>query len=199
MEDGKRDPSTMTEIEKVDAGLEYRYDDPEVAKRKDTASLGCARLNACDPLDAEGREAAARELLGSAGEGLDIQPGFHCDYGKNIHVGKNFTANFNVTVLDGAPVTFGDYCMVGPGCIIATTGHPMVAEGRRERRATSKPITFGNDVWLGGNVTVTGGVTIGDNVVIGAGAVVTKDIPSDSLALGVPAKVVRKLKRTYDE
>lgn len=87
--------ANMTEMEKLRAGLPYRYDDPELVTMKDTASLGCARLAAVDPLDAAGREAAAREFLGEAGPELDIQPGFHCDNGKNIRVGKRFTANFN--------------------------------------------------------------------------------------------------------
>lgn len=185
--------SQMTEMEKLRSGLRYRYDDPELAQMKDTASQRCATLNAVDPLDAVGREAAARELIGSAGEGLDIQPGFHCDNGKNIHVGVNFTANFNVTVLDGAPVTFGDFCMVGPGTVIATTGHPLEAAGRRQRLAISEPITVGDDVWIGGNCVITGGVTIGSNVVVGAGAVVTHDIPDNCVVAGVPARVIKHL------
>ena len=185
--------ASMTEMEKLRAGLPYRYDDPELVKMKDTASLGCARLAAVDPLDAAGREAAARELLGEAGPELDIQPGFHCDNGKNIRVGKRFTANFNVTILDGAPVTFGDYCMVGPGTLIATTGHPMDPQGRRERLAISRPITIGNDVWIGGNCTIVGGVTIGSNVVVAGGAVVTHDVPDNCVVAGVPARVVKQL------
>lgn len=160
---------------------------------KNTASQRCARLNAVDPLDVAGREAAARELIGQAGEELDIQPGFHCDNGKNIRVGRRFTANFNVTILDGAPVTFGDYCMVGPGTLIATTGHPLQAQGRRERLAVSEPITVGDDVWIGGNCVITGGVTIGSNVVAAAGAVVTKDVPDNCVVAGVPARVIRRL------
>ena len=183
----------MTELEKLAAGLPYRYDDPELVAMKDTASLHCHTLNSIDPLDAAGREAAARELFGHAGPELDVQPGFHCDNGKNITVGKRFTANFNVTILDGAPVTFGDYCMVGPGTLISTTGHPLKAQGRRERLAISKPITIGNDVWIGGNCTILGGVVIGDNVVVAAGAVVTKDVPSNCVVAGIPAKVIKQL------
>ena len=183
----------MTEMEKLQAGLAYRYDDPELVTMKDTASLRCARLNACDPLDAAGREAAARELLGAAGPELDIQPGFHCDNGKNIRVGRRFTANFNVTIRDGAPVTFGDYGMVGPGTLIATTGHPREPRGRRDRLAISKPISIGSDVWIGGNCTILGGVTIGSNVVVAAGAVVTKDVPDNCVVAGVPARVIKTL------
>ncbi len=153
----------------------------------------CARLNAADPTDASEREKLARELLGSAGEELDIQPGFHCDNGKNIHVGARFTANFNVTILDGAEVRFGDYCMVGPGTLISTTGHPLEGEERRQRLAISTPISIGDDVWIGGNCTILSGVHIGSNVVVAAGAVVTKDVPSNSVVAGVPARVVRTL------
>lgn len=123
------DGIAMTEMEKLKAGLAYRYDDAELVAMKDTASARCARLAAVDPLDTAERDAAAREILGEAGPELDIQPGFQCDNGKNIRVGRRFTANFNVTVLDGAPVTFGDYCMVGPGTLIATTGHPPGSAG----------------------------------------------------------------------
>ena len=185
----------LTEMEKLVEGLPYRYDDPELVAMKDTASMRCAALNAVDPLDAAARESAARALLGEAGPELDIQPGFHCDNGKNIRVGKRFTANFNVTILDGAPVTFGDYCMVGPGTLIATTGHPLDPKGRRDRLAVSKPITVGNDVWIGGNCTIVGGVTIGDNVVVAAGAVVTKDVPDNCVVGGVPARIIKKLDR----
>lgn len=183
----------MTEMEKLVAGLPYRYDDPELVAMKDTASSLCAALNAVDPLDSAAREAAARALLGSAGPELDIQPGFHCDNGKNITVGRRFTANFNVTILDGAPVTFGDFCMVGPGTLISTTGHPLEAQGRRDRLAVSEPITFGDDVWIGGNCTILPGVTVGSNVIIAAGAVVNRDVPDNCIVAGVPARVVKNL------
>lgn len=183
----------MTEIEKLVAGLPYRYDDPELVAMKDTASSLCAALNAVDPLDSAAREAAARALLGSAGPELDIQPGFHCDNGKNITVGRRFTANFNVTILDGAPVTFGDFCMVGPGTLISTTGHPLEAQGRRDRLAISEAVTFGDDVWVGGNCTVLPGITVGSNVVIAAGAVVNRDVPDNCIVAGVPAKVIKHL------
>lgn len=193
------DSSTKSELDKLLSGEVYRYDTPEIAARKDRASAGCARLNACDPLDAAGRDAAARALLGPCGAELDVQPGFRCDVGSNITCGDRCTFNYNVTVLDGAPVRLGSNCMVGPGCLITTTGHPLTAAGRRRREAFSRPVTLGNDVWLGGNVTVLPGVTIGDNVVVGAGAVVTHDIPSNSLAVGVPARVVRSLKQEEEE
>ncbi len=107
---------------------------------------------------------------------------------------RRFTANFNVTVLDGAPVTFDDYCMVGPGTLIATTGHPTDPQGRRDRLAISKPITVDDDVWIGGNCTIVDGVTIGSNVIVAGGAVVTKDVPNNCVVAGVPARVVKQLR-----
>ena len=183
----------MSELEKLEAGLEYSFEDAGVAARKAEGVAACTRLAAADQSDAVGYEATARSILAEAGPGLDIQPGFRYDWGKNIHVGDNFTANYNVTILDIAPVTIGDGCMFGPGVTISAVTHPVNAIRRRGRIAQAKPVTIGNDVWLGANVLVMPGVTIGDNVVVGAGAVVTHDIPSNSLAMGVPARVARRL------
>lgn len=122
-----------------------------------------------------------------------IQPNFNCDYGKNIHVGEDFLTNYNVTILDIAPVHIGDYVMIGPNTLISTVGHPLSPKGRREKKANSLPVTIGNDVWIGGNCTILPGVTIGNNVVIAAGAVVTKDAPDNCVVAGVPAKVVKDL------
>lgn len=183
----------MTELERLKAGLPYRYDDDAIAALKNNASVVCAKLETIPTTDAARRELAARSLLGSAGEELDIQPGFHCDNGKNIHVGNRFTANFNVTILDGAEVRFGDYCMVGPNTLIATTGHPLQGAERRNRLAISHPISIGNDVWIGGNCTILGGVHIGSNAVVAAGAVVTKDVPDNCVVAGIPAHVIRAL------
>ena len=124
-----------------------------------------------------------------------IEKTFSCDNGKNIHIGDNFTGNFNLTILDVREVYIGDNVMIGPNTLITTVGHPLSPKGRRTQLAIAEPVTIKNDVWIGGNVTILPGVTIGENVVIGAGAVVTKDILDNSLALGVPAKVVRKLEK----
>lgn len=183
----------MTEMQKLEAGLEYSYADPEVAARKTVGVTACARLAATDQNDAEAYRKAEYDLVGSAGKGLDLQPGFHCDWGKNIHVGDNFTANYNVTILDIAPVIIGNDCMFGPNTMLSTVNHPTDGSRRRGRIAQATPIHIGNDVWLAANVCVMPGITIGDNVVVGAGAVVTKDIPSNSLVVGVPGKVIKKL------
>lgn len=183
----------MTELEKLDAGLEFCVLDKEVDARKKRAVIGCAKLAECDPLDHEGQTRAIRELFGSTGEIVNVLPGFHCDNGKNIHVGEDFLANYHVTILDIAPVHIGVSCMIGPNTLITTVGHPLSPKGRRKKLAYGKPVTIGDDVWIGGNCTILPGVTIGNNVVVAAGAVVTKDVPDNCVVAGVPAKVVREL------
>lgn len=167
--------------------------DDHVVARKANALRKCKVFNSIDENDYEAQLAAARDLLGSTGKNVYIQPNFNCDNGKNIHVGEDFLTNYNVTILDIAPVYIGDYCMIGPNTLITTVGHPMSPRGRREKKACGRPITIGDDVWIGGNCTILPGVTIGNNVVIGAGAVVTKDIPDNSVAVGIPARVIKTL------
>lgn len=183
----------MTELEKLDAGLEYCFFENEVVARKENALRLCMRFNAIDPNDYEAQLVAIKALFGSTGKNVYIQPSFNCDYGKNIHVGEDFLANYNVTILDIAPVHIGDYCMIGPNTLISTVGHPLNPKGRREKKANSAPVTIGNDVWIGGNCTILPGVTIGDNVVVAAGAVVAKDVPDNCIVGGVPAKKIRDL------
>ena len=185
--------ATMTELEKLDAGLEYCFDDAEVAARKQAALIACRELDAIDPREAEARDTALRALLGSCGEVIDVQPGFRCDHGANIHVGESFLANYDVTILDIAPVRIGDHCMIGPGTVISTVGHPLSAAGRRAHLGLGEPVTLGDDVWIGAHCTILPGVTIGSDVVIAAGAVVTKDVPDHCVVGGVPATVLTHL------
>lgn len=183
----------MTEAEKLDAGEFYDFWDPQVNARKLNAINGCKRLNACDPADEAAVFQILKSFFGSVGEHSNVLPGFTCDNGKNIHVGRNFLANYHVTILDCGPVTIGDYVMIGPNTMISTVNHPMTPMGRRKHLAIAKPVKIGNDVWIGGNVTILPGVTIGNNVVVAAGAVVTKDVPDNTLVGGVPAKVIKPL------
>lgn len=183
----------MTELEKLDAGLEYDFWDEGVEGRKRTAIEGCRKLNALDVRDSIARTAAIRELFGSAGENATVMPIFNCDNGSNIHVGKDFLANYNVTILDIAPVNIGDYVMIGPNTMISTVNHPLSPLARRKHLASAKAVTVGNDVWIGGNCTILPGVTVGNNVIIAAGAVVTKSIPDNCLVGGVPAKKIKDL------
>lgn len=183
----------MTELEKLDAGLEYDFWDEEVNGRKLRAVELCARLNEIPQTDEAGKEKVLRELFASTGENPSVLPGFNCDYGLHISVGENFLANYNVTILDIAKVKIGDYVMIGPGVLISTVNHPLSPMGRRRHLGIAKPVTIGNDVWIGGNAVILPGVNIGNNVIIAAGAVVTKDIPDNCIAGGVPAKIIKYL------
>lgn len=183
----------MTEVEKLDAGLEYDFWDKDVAGRKLRAIEMCEKLNAISVRDEAAREPVIRELFGAVGENVSINTGFNCDYGLNIKVGKNFLTNYNVTILDIMPVTIGDYVMIGPNTLITTVNHPIKPMGRRKHLGIGKPVTIGNDVWIGGNVTILPGVNIGNNVIIAAGAVVTKDMPDNCIVGGVPAKKIKDI------
>lgn len=150
--------------------------------------------NATAPDDTERLDALIRGLLGSCGEHVNIVQPFMCDYGCNIHVGENFMANFNFCVLDEARVTIGDNVFIGPNTGIYTACHPLDPAERNKGVEWAEPVTIGNNVWIGGGTTILPGVTIGDNCTIGAGSVVSRDIPADSVAVGNPCRVIRKLR-----
>ena len=183
----------MTEKEKMLSGQIYNACDPDLVKELNEVKVLCQRYNNLLPTDFESRKLLIRELLGHSDDDTFINQPFYCDYGKHIRVGKRFFANFCLTVLDEALVTFGDDCFVGPNVSIYTACHSTDPVERNSRKEWAKPVSIGNNVWLGGNVTILPGVTIGDNCTIGAGSVVTRDIPSDSVAAGNPARVIKKL------
>ena len=183
----------MTNLEKCNAGVEYSYADEELIALKTEAIRQCEIFNALDGRDYMAQYRQLQQMLGAVGERVWIAKTFNCDCGKNIYVGSDFTGNHNLTILDIREVRIGDHVMIGPHTLITTVSHPLSARERREYHAWAKPVTIGNDVWIGGNVTILPGVTIGDNAVIGAGSVVTEDIPANSLAVGAPARVVRQL------
>lgn len=181
----------MKEIEKLRSGEYYRMDDPEITDIHYHAASLCQQFNTLPITDSDTRDKVLRQLFGSAGRNLSIKPGFFCDLGINIHVGDNFLTNYNVTILDMAPVRIGNNVWLGPGVGLYAVAHPMEAVGREQRLGIAKPITIGDNVWIGGNSVVVMGVTIGSNAVIGAGSVVTKDIPDNAVAVGNPARVIR--------
>lgn len=183
----------MTELEKKNRRLPFCFDAPEIDALKLHAVKGCQKLEAVDVLDTEGKQAAIRDLLGSVGDNPNILPGFICDNGRNIHAGRSLLINYNVTILDVDEVNIGDYCMIGPGVVIATVNHPMTPSGRRQHLSLIKPVTIGDDVWIGAHATILPGVHIGNNCVIAAGAVVTHDVPDNTLVGGVPAKILKTL------
>jgi maltose O-acetyltransferase len=151
------------------------------------------RINDATPDQDAERDAWLRELLGAFGEDSNIRPPFRCELGFQTYVGDRVFANFGLVCLDTAPVTIGDDSQLGPGVQLLTPNHPLGAGPRRERWESAEPIAIGRNVWLGGAVVVCPGVTIGDDTVVGAGAVVTRDLPAGVLAVGNPARVVRRL------
>lgn len=156
------------------------------------------RINAAAPDQDEERDTLLRELLGGFGDGSNIRPPFRCEYGFQIHIGARTFANFGLVCLDVAPVTIGDDVQIGPGVQLLTPTHPLEPEARRDKWESAEPITIGDNVWLGGGVIVCPGVTIGRDTVVGAGAVVTRDLPAAVLAVGNPARVVRRLADAND-
>ncbi len=149
--------------------------------------------NAARPSDYETKNRILSELLGSVGSDVFIEAPVHFSYGCNTHIGHHFYANFNLTVVDDAEVHIGNYVMCAPNVTISVTGHPVYGEFRRKGAQFSLPVHIGNDVWIGANAVILPGVTIGSNVVIGVGSVVTRDIPDNCVAFGVPCRVAREI------
>lgn len=192
----------MTEEEKIFAGQLFWPGAPELVDRKRKTHDLNVKYNQTMEEDVEERTALLGEMLGSFGEGCRIQGPVYFHYGVHTHIGRNFFANFNLTVQDDGPVTIGDNVSLGPGCTICTPVHPMIAKERAGIRnekgevhpmCWAKPVVIGDNCWFGANVTVCPGVTIGPGCVIGAGAVVTRDIPANSFAAGVPCRVIRQI------
>lgn len=165
--------------------------DEEICRVKKHARSLADQYNLTTEDESEKRLAILKELLGDCDDEVNIRPNFHCDYGFNIHVGKKFFANYDCVMLDSAPITIGDYCLMGPKTCFYTVNHPLDVETRVANYVYARPITVGNNVWFGGNCVVLSGVTIGNNVVVGAGSVVTKDIPDNAVVAGNPAKIIR--------
>ncbi len=184
----------MTEKEKRDKQELYNanYDNEIIEEMKKAKDL-CYEYNNIKPSERELREKMIKKILKKTGKNILVESNFNCDYGYNIEVGENFYMNHNCVILDGAKVEFGDNVFVAPNCGFYTAGHPIDIELRNKGLEYAKPIKVGNNVWIGGNVVVLPGVTIGDNVTIGAGSVVNKDIESNSIAVGNPCKVIKKI------
>ena len=183
----------MTEKEKMLAGEIYDACNPELLEELNAVKVLCQQYNQLLPTDFAARNEMLQQMLGQADADTFINQPFYCDYGKQIRVGKRFFANFCLTILDEALVTFGDDCFVGPNVSIYTACHSTNPVERNTRQEWAKPVTVGNNVWIGGSVTILAGVTIGDNCTIGAGSVVTRDIPANSVAVGNPARVVKRV------
>ncbi|UNL83071.1 maltose acetyltransferase domain-containing protein [Priestia koreensis] len=182
----------MTEKEKMLAGEMYDPADPTLMAERINARRLVRLFNETTETEHEKRIGLIKELFGSTGEHVYMEPNFRCDYGYNIHVGNGFFANFDCVILDVCSVTFGENCMLAPGVHIYTATHPLNAAERNSGREFAKPITIGNNVWLGGGCIINPGVNIGDNVVVASGAVVTKDVPNNVVVAGNPARVIKE-------
>jgi maltose O-acetyltransferase len=182
-----------TNLERMLAGDLYIADDPEIVRRQQRAVRLAAAYQAAYAEDSDAARALLAELLGGLGEEAHVRPPLYVDYGSNITVGARTFVNYGLTALDVAAVTIGEDCQIGPHVQLLTPTHPLEPEPRRDKLEAARPITVGDNVWIGGGAIVLPGVTIGDNSVIGAGAVVTKDVPADVVAVGNPARVVRSL------
>lgn len=183
----------MTEREKMLAGELYFAGDDELVALRHNARRLTRLFNQTTEAQSVERQELLCELFGKIGPGSEIEPPFRCDYGCFLSVGKGFFANFNCVILDCAPVTIGDNVLFGPGVQIYTAYHPLEPGPRRDLWEAAKPISIGNNVWIGGNAIVLPGVTIGDNSVIGAGGVVTRDVPPNVVVVGNPGRILREI------
>lgn len=180
----------MTELEKMQQGQAFDPCDREIqALRQQTFTL-LQQFNRT--LSDKGRS-LAKKLFNQLGSRSTITPPFLCEFGKTISIGDNCFINMGVTMLDNAPILIGNHVLIGPASQFYTASHPLDYQGRRAWEFSCKPIVVEDDVWIGGNVVICQGVTIGARSVVAAGAVVTKDVPADSLVGGNPAKVIRSL------
>lgn len=198
----------MTEKEKMLAGEPYDPTDKELTELRVKAHRLSQEYNMTYETDEAKRREILDELLPDRGEDAYLQGPVQFDYGVFTKVGRSFYANFNFTVLDTCPVVMGDNVFFGPNCTVATALHyfdPVLRRMRAREDGTpydiefGKPVTIGNDCWIASNVVICAGVTIGDNCVIGAGSVVTRDIPSNSLAAGNPCRVIRSIASSKQE
>ncbi|WP_054861088.1 MULTISPECIES: maltose acetyltransferase domain-containing protein [Gracilibacillus] len=182
-----------TEKERMLAGEMYNPADPELAQDQKEARRMVRLYNQTTETEEEKRINLLKRLLGSTGETVYMEPNIRFDYGYNTYVGENFFANFDCTILDVCEVRFGDNCMLGPNVKIYTATHPLQPVVRNSGKEFGKPITIGNNAWIGGGAIINPGVTIGDNVVIASGSVVTKDIPDNVVVGGNPAKIIKEI------
>ncbi len=181
-----------SEKEKMLAGELYFAGDQNLIDDRLMARVLISEYNSTKPIEEEERKEILERLVVVKGN-IKIEPPFYCDYGYNIEVGENFYANFSCTILDVNRVIIGDNVMFGPNVQVYTATHPLDAKERIKGLESSKPITIGDNVWVGGGAVLLPGITIGKNTTIGAGSVVTKDLPENVFAGGNPCKVIKKL------
>jgi maltose O-acetyltransferase len=178
-----------SEKEKMLAGELYLASDPELVADSRRIAGWMDRYNATQARTQKEREALLKEAFASVGEGANIRPPFHCDYGYNISIGRGAFINFNCVILDVVKVAIGDGAQVGPNVQILTADHPRDPTARATGLEFGRPVAIGRNVWIGGGAIILPGVTIGDGAVIGAGSVVTRDVPANATVVGNPARL----------
>lgn len=183
----------MNDLDKMKSGSWLYGIRPQITAALRATEERIFALNALAPSRRAEREAILREVLGRVGERFMIHSPFYCDFGTQITIGEDFVGNFGLTILDEAAVEIGDRVFIGPHCGLYTVTHALDAAQRHAGVMRARPITIGNDVWIGGHTTVLGGVRIGDSAVIGTGSVVTRDIPAGVVAVGNPCRVLRPI------
>lgn len=181
------------EKNKMLAGQLYLAGDTLLREERKHAKKILRAYNDSSPDEPEKRVLILKELFTAAGAGIEIEPPFYCDYGYNISVGRQFYANHNCVILDGATVAIGDNVFLGPAVQIYTATHPLAVEERDLGLEAAVPVTIEDSVWIGGGAIINPGVTIGRGTTIGSGSVVTRNIPPNVLAVGNPCRVIRSL------
>lgn len=184
----------LTEKEKMIQGAMYDPSDVQLVQDRMNAKLMTRRYNNLPEDDVNARCQLIKEIFGTTGEHIHVEANIRVDYGYNIYIGENFYSNHDLTILDVAPVTIGDNCMIAPGVHIYTATHPIDPMERNSGLEYAKPVVIGDNCWIGGRSIINPGVTIGNNVVIASGTVVTKDVPDNVVVAGVPAKVIKQIK-----
>ncbi|WP_373599090.1 sugar O-acetyltransferase [Paraclostridium bifermentans] len=183
----------MSEKEKMLRGEGYIASDKELVKDRKNARKLTRMYNQTTEDEDKKRSEILKNLLGTIGNNIFIEPNFRCDYGYNIHLGENFFSNFDCIMLDICKINIGDNVMFGPGVHIYTAYHPIDSTSRISGIEYGSPVNIGDNVWIGGKTIINPGVNIGENTVIGSGSVVVKDIPANCVAVGNPCKVIKKI------
>ncbi len=183
----------MTNKEKMLSGKLYIAQDEELGKMFAHGKECEEEYNKTSYKDGAKRKEIIKKWFGKTKNKFNLTPPLHCDYGANIELGENFYCNYDCIFLDVAKITFGDNCFLAPRVSIFTAWHPIDKDIRNSQYEGGSPVKIGNDVWIGGGVIINPGVTIGDNVVVGSGSVVTKDLPSNAIYVGNPARKLRDI------
>ncbi len=180
--------------DRLHTGELYLPGDPEIMVDQLKRLDRLCDFNATRPTELEKRSAMLKEMFAEIGDGCYIEPPLHTNFGGgHVHFGKGVYANFNLTMVDDTHIYVGDYTMIGPNVTIATAGHPILPELREKGYQYNMPVRIGRNCWLGAGVVILPGVTIGDNVVVGAGSIVTRDLPSNVVAVDNPCRVLREV------